>query len=99
MEASSFLIVRRLLPVLLSTALCASAGEYAILATGFRIHALSHVIEGDSVSLSTETGVIVLPSSSIRGFELEEYSAPPPPTPVPPAVAAADPVPAQPVDP
>jgi soluble lytic murein transglycosylase-like protein len=75
--------VRRVLPILLAAAVSASAGEYAVLATGFRIHAQSHVIEGDNVKLSTESGVIVLPSSSVESFELEEYSAPPPASPQP----------------
>ena len=70
--------MRRVLPILLAAAVSASAGEYAVLATGFRIHAQSHVIEGDSVKLSTESGVIVLPASSVESFEQEEYLAPPP---------------------
>lgn len=75
--------MRRVLPILLAAAVSASAGEYAVLATGFRIHAQSHVIEGDSVKLSTESGVIVLPASSVESFEQEEYLAPPPVAPAP----------------
>jgi soluble lytic murein transglycosylase-like protein len=72
------------------------AGEYAVLATGFRIHAQSHVIEGDSVKLSTESGVIVLPVSAVQSFEVEEYApvpaaAPPPPEPVSVATVSQDP--------
>jgi soluble lytic murein transglycosylase-like protein len=68
--------------------LCASAlfaGEYAVLDSGFRIHADSHSVDGDTVQLKTAQGVIQVPASSVRSFEVEEYTAPPPP---PPPVAA-----------
>jgi soluble lytic murein transglycosylase-like protein len=71
------------------------AGEYAVLATGFRIHAQSHVIEGDSVKLSTESGVIVLPVSAVQSFEVEEYApvpaSAPPPEPVSVAAVSLEP--------
>jgi soluble lytic murein transglycosylase-like protein len=83
--------VRRVLPLLFAAACTVSAGEYAVLAGGFRIHAQSHVIEGDSVKLWTESGVTVLPASAIESFEIEEYTAP---TAAPVAVPTAAPVPA-----
>lgn len=91
--------MRGLLPVLFATAVCASAGEYAVLSTGFRIHAQSHVIEGNQVTLSTDSGVIVLPTSEIQGYELEEYSAPPPAPPVQATAAVTNPVPEKLLDP
>jgi soluble lytic murein transglycosylase-like protein len=63
----------------------AFAGEYAVLSTGFRIHAERHEVDGANLKLFTKDGVIEVPASSIRGFEEEEYVEPPP-------VAAAAPV-------
>jgi soluble lytic murein transglycosylase-like protein len=74
----------------LSILVCASglfAGEYAVLDNGFRIHADSHTVDGDNVQLATAHGVIQVPASSVRAFEVEEYTPPPPaPPPPPPAV-------------
>jgi len=53
------------------------AGEYAVLATGFRIHADSHERVGAMMRLHTSTGVTEFPAASIVGFEAEEYQAPP----------------------
>lgn len=91
--------MRRVLPLLLAAAASAYAGEYAVLSTGFRIHVQSHVLEGDSVRLTTDTGVIVLPSRTVQSFELEEYTPPPPPAPVQAAVAVPVPVPEKTLDP
>lgn len=52
------------------------AGEYAVLSTGFRIHADRHELEGSSVKLFTKDGVIEVPASSVTSFEAEEYVAP-----------------------
>jgi soluble lytic murein transglycosylase-like protein len=75
----------------LSILVCASglfAGEYAVLDNGFRIHADSHTVDGDNVQLATAHGVIQVPASSVRAFEVEEYTPPPPaPPPPPPAVS------------
>jgi soluble lytic murein transglycosylase-like protein len=69
----------------------AFAGEFAVLTTGFRIHADRHEAEGSSIKLFTADGMIEVPANSIASFESEEYVAPAPP----PAVAAA-PAPAPP---
>lgn len=61
------------------------AGEYAVLSTGFRIHAERHEVEGSSIKLFTKDGLIEVPASSVTSFESEEYVAP---APVPMAVAA-----------
>ena len=70
----------------------ASAGEYAVLANGFRIHADSHVAEGPVIRLTTSQGIIEIQASQIAAFEKEDYVAP---TPVvkQPQQPAADPGP------
>lgn len=68
----------------------AFAGEYAVLSTGFRIHAERHEVDGPTVRLFTQAGMIEVPATSVSNFEDEEYVAPiavvvvppvPPPTP------------------
>jgi soluble lytic murein transglycosylase-like protein len=75
------------LKVLLALAVASPvfAGEYAVLSTGFRIHADRHEVEGSSIKLFTKDGLIEVPASSVTSFEAEEYVAP---VPVPRAVAA-----------
>jgi soluble lytic murein transglycosylase-like protein len=74
--------------IFVAAASCSWGGEYAILSTGFKIHAESHVVEGDRVKLSTDKGVIELPVTLVSSFEMEEYTAPPPSVPIAPAEAA-----------
>src|SRR3954452_14820679 len=77
-------------PALFTALLAASplfAGEYAVLRTGFRIHALTHEAVGNVIRLNTKTGVVEFPASEVQSFEREEYT-PPPPTPAPPVQAA-----------
>jgi soluble lytic murein transglycosylase-like protein len=62
------------------------AGEYALLQTGFRVYADRHEVLGDVTRLHTATGSVDIASSSIAGFEVEEYVRPVPPPP------AAEPV-------
>lgn len=64
------------------------AGEYAVLSTGFRIHADRHEVDGSTLRLFTKDGMIELPANSVSTFEDEEYVAPAP------APAPAAPVPA-----
>lgn len=67
------------------------AGEYAVLSSGFRIHAERHTVDGGIVHLNTGLGEITLPASAVVRFEAEEY-APPAPAPAeiaPVPVAAA----------
>ncbi len=82
---------RKLFFVLLP-ALPAFAGEYAVLSTGFRIHAERHTLDGSNLKLFTTDGVIELPASSVASFEAEEYVAPPPVAPVVAAAPAPAPV-------
>jgi soluble lytic murein transglycosylase-like protein len=78
------------------------AGEYALLQTGFRVYADRHEVLGDVTRLHTATGSVDIASSSIAGFEVEEYVRPvPPPPAAEPAVvvvAKAAPVPLTPRD-
>ena len=70
----------------------ALAGEYAVLSTGFRIHAERHEVEGTNVRLYTNEGVIEFPSTSVSCFEAEEY-VPPVIAPIAVPAAAAPPPP------
>jgi len=74
----------------------AFAGEYAVLTTGFRIHADRHEVEGSSIKLFTTDGMIQVPASSVASFESEEYVAP---VPAPLAIAAPVPAPPKSTDP
>ena len=70
---------------LLAIAVSASAGEYAVLANGQRVHAESHEIDGNLVRLVTKTGSIEFPSAQVVAYEQEEYTPPLPPALVAPA--------------
>src|SRR5258706_15029529 len=72
----------KVLLFLLLAALTASAGEYVVLTNGFRIHADSHVSDGSTVRLTASKELIELQTSTISGFETEEYTPPPARTPV-----------------
>jgi soluble lytic murein transglycosylase-like protein len=77
--------------ILLSITVFASAGEYAVLANGQRIHAERHEGNGDMVRLITKTGSIEFKAIQVTGFEQEEYTPPlpvPEPAPQPAPVAA-----------
>ena len=56
----------------------APAGEYAVLSTGFRIHADHHERDAMSVRLFTKDGVTELPAGSVVAFEQEEFVSPAP---------------------
>lgn len=64
--------------VLCLVALPAFAGEYAILSSGFRVHADHHENDGDRIRLHTAAGVTELPAAAVVGFEQEEYVPPVP---------------------
>ena len=49
-------------------ALPAWAGEYAVLANGFRIHAERHENDGSIVRLYTNDGVTEMPAASVVSF-------------------------------
>jgi soluble lytic murein transglycosylase-like protein len=80
---------------LLLTAGAASAGEYALLSSGARMHVDRHELDGARVRLYNSTGYIEMPASNVTGFEVDEPPAlapalvpealPPPPVVAPPA--------------
>jgi soluble lytic murein transglycosylase-like protein len=72
----------------LALACTAQAGEYAVLAGGFRIHADSHVADGNVIRLETSQGAIEIPAGSVIAFEKEEYAPAPAPAPKSPQAAA-----------
>jgi len=81
----------RFLALLLLTAGAASAGEYALLANGARMHVDRHEVEGTTVKLYNETGYIEMPAALVSRFEAEDPPvAPPQPA---PAVKESAPVP------
>jgi hypothetical protein len=54
-----------------------AAGEYAILANGFRLRAERHEIRDSEVILYARTGGVTrLPATMVAAFEVEEYVAP-----------------------
>jgi soluble lytic murein transglycosylase-like protein len=61
------------------------AGEYAVLSTGFRIHAERHEVDGEKIRLFTQDGMIEVPAVTVASFEAEDYVAPvvPPAAPAP----------------
>ena len=70
----------------------AMAGEYAVLANGFRIHAERHESSSGVVRLVTGNSVTELPETAVIGFEHEEeLSAPAPETAPPPPPAPTAP--------
>ncbi len=69
----------------------AQAGEYAVLANGFRIHADRHEVENGRVKLFSDGGVMEMAAEEIAAFEQEEATpaAVAPAAAVPPAAAPA----------
>jgi soluble lytic murein transglycosylase-like protein len=67
----------------------AFAGEYAVLASGSRLHFDRHEASGEKVRLYNADGYIEMDAAAVRGFEAEEYVPP-----VPPPAAPATPAPA-----
>lgn len=78
----------RFLALLLFAAGSAWAGEYAVLASGGRLHVDRHEIDGARVRLYNSTGYIEMPTSTVSGFEVEEPVVPEavPVRPAPPTV-------------
>ncbi|MCS6953783.1 MAG: lytic transglycosylase domain-containing protein [Bryobacterales bacterium] len=57
---------------LLTAALMATAGEYAVLETGFRLYAERHERHGDTIRLHRDGGFIELPARAVVSFERVE---------------------------
>jgi soluble lytic murein transglycosylase-like protein len=69
----------------------AFAGEYAVLASGSRLHVDRHETSGDKVRLYNAGGYIEMDRAVVRAFEAEEYVPPDPATPAPAAQPAPSP--------
>jgi soluble lytic murein transglycosylase-like protein len=78
----------RLIPILVLAALPAAAGEFALLTSGYRLHADRHEVSGGTVRLFENDRITELPASVITGFELEEEIPAVPPAAAPQPVAA-----------
>src|ERR1044071_1420055 len=64
----------RILGLLLLTAACGMAGEYAVLANGSRLRVNRHETEGSVAKLYTETGCIEISTAQVLGFEADEQT-------------------------
>lgn len=60
----------------------AFAGEYAVLASGARLHIDRHEADGAKVRLYHGTGFVEMDSIGVRSYEAEEFAPVPVPTPV-----------------
>ena len=85
--------MRFLVLILLSTGNVTFAGEYALLASGSRLHVDRHENDGAKVRLYTAEGTIEIDSALVAGFERDETPAALPEIPplTVPAVEAAAP--------
>jgi soluble lytic murein transglycosylase-like protein len=52
------------------------AGEYAVLASGARLYAERHEVDGAKVTLFTQTGSTEMDAGSVVRFEAQDYEAP-----------------------
>jgi soluble lytic murein transglycosylase-like protein len=87
----------RLLGLFFLLAGAAFAGEYAVLASGARLHIDRHEADGAKVRLYHDTGFVELDSTVVRSYEAEEYvAAVPVLAPEAPEASAPDVVPAAP---
>jgi soluble lytic murein transglycosylase-like protein len=84
----------RFFALFLSLAACGCAGEYAVLASGGRMHIDWHEVMGDTVRCYMGESVAELGAAKIVRFEAEDYT--PPPAPAVPAAAPVIPAPAAP---
>jgi soluble lytic murein transglycosylase-like protein len=64
----------RLLGLFFFLAGTASAGEYAVLASGARMHIDRHEADGARVRLFNGTGFVELDSTVVRSYEVEEHA-------------------------
>ena len=84
---------------LFALVLPAFGGEYAMLSSGFRLHADRHETSGPVVRLFEKDRVTELPASVITGFEPEEEIAATPAPAIETPIPALSPVAAQPAPP
>jgi soluble lytic murein transglycosylase-like protein len=79
----------KVLSCFVAVAIAAQAGEFAVLANGFRIHADSHSTDGPVIRLQTNQGIIELQAESVVSFEQDDYVPPPASAPTAPAPTPA----------
>src|ERR1700678_320009 len=79
----------RFLALFLSLASAVSAGEYAVLASGARMHVDRHEVTGDKVRLYMGDSFAEIGAVEVQRFEADDYTPPPPPV----LAAVAEPVP------
>jgi soluble lytic murein transglycosylase-like protein len=82
-QTSSGIPPMKLLLSLAVFTITVNAGEYVVLSNGFRIHADTHVVDGEVMRLQTSQGAIEIPANTVAGIEAEDYTPPPPPVAVP----------------
>ena len=75
---------------LLLLAVCARAGEYAVLASGARLRVDRHEQAGAKVRLFLNGGSVEMDAKQVTGFEQEEYVPPKAAAAAPAATAAAE---------
>lgn len=80
--------------IVLAVCVSSTAGEYAVLTNGQRIHAESHTKDGTLIRLMNKSGATIeFPAAQVSRFEEEEYVPPAPaPAPVVEKAAAVEPV-------
>ncbi len=66
----------RVLGLFILLAGAATAGEYAVLANGARLHVDRHEADGAKVRLYYSSGFVELASNAVVGYEAEEHDAP-----------------------
>jgi soluble lytic murein transglycosylase-like protein len=81
----------RFLAIFLSLAAVACAGEYAVLASGARMHVDRHETTAATVRLYMGDTVAEMGTAQVQRFEADDYTPPPPPVPSPAPVAVATP--------
>src|ERR1700728_3819284 len=73
----------RFVAIFLSLASGAFAGEYAVLASGARMHVDRHEAAGDRVRLFIGDSVAEMRAAQVQRFEADDYVPPPPTAPTP----------------
>jgi soluble lytic murein transglycosylase-like protein len=68
----------RFAALFLSLSACASAGEFAVLSSGGRLHIDRHEAAGDKVRFYIGDSVAEVSAAKVVGFEADDYTPPPP---------------------
>ncbi|HXA49691.1 MAG TPA: lytic transglycosylase domain-containing protein [Candidatus Acidoferrum sp.] len=90
--------MRRLGLVFLLVAGSATAGEYAVLASGARLRVDRHETDGAKVRLYNAGGMVEMDAAVVRGFEIEEAAPQPEPVTAPVAAPVDTPKPLDPLE-